>query len=574
MSFWRPLHVVLALLAGFSATAAAEVPEGPVVAGFRVTHTLKVGRAPHGIRFSPDGSKALIVLAGEDKVAVVDLGQMKVLNKLPAGKLPLDLVALTPPGGLPGQWVVSQFLNGTTLVGMSETGQPVPGPWTVGKGPSLFTPDTVQGKTYITSEFADELTLFDTRTAQVVGHFPTCKQPYPADVTPDGVLAFIPCRGDGMVGVIDLLNQKTAGNVPVGQKLEGGALTRDGVSYLAASGGTNEVVYVNTAAYEVTARVAEGIGPRPFSVAVTLDGRYGLVNNSGGDTLSILDVGGRRVLGRLKVGKQPIVVRMHPDGRRVLVANEVSDSLNVIELPPVPPAATPSPARPNEVIVVGTIHGEHRTSKRYSLDVLRNLVRAIRPDFVLAEIPPNRFDKAHEQFLAGQTITEPRVRVFPEYVDVMFPLSKEMGFQIIPTAGWNQPMHTFRNEALKRLSETPARAAEWKAYQEAQTKSEAALKAGGMSDDPRYINSAAYDNALEIDLKVYATFDKDLGTGGWETINKAHFANIARALDAHRGEGKRFLITYGAGHKGWFLRQLRQRSDIKLVEVAPFLKEK
>ena len=570
----RQLHLVvgLALLAGCSGAAAAEIPEGPAVAGFRVTHTLNVGRAPHGIRFSPDGTKALVVLAGEGKVAVVDLGQMKVLTKLPAGKAPLDLVALSPPGGKPGQWVVSQFGDGTSLIGMSETPQPAPGPWTLGKGPSLFTPDTVQGKTYITSEFADELTLFDTRTSQIIGRFPTGKQPYPADVTPDGVLAFVPCRGDGTVTVIDLLNQKTAATVPVGQKLEGGALTRDGVSYLAASGGTNEVAYVNTGAYEVTARVAEGVGPRPFSVAVTLDGRYGLINNSGGDTLSILDVAGRRILGRLKVGKQPIVVRMHPDGRRVLVANEVSDSLNVIELPPAPPTPTPSPARPNEVIVVGTIHGEHRTSKHYGLEVLRNLVRTVRPDFVLAEIPPNRFDKAHEQFLAGQTITETRVRVFPEYVDVMFPLSKEMGFQIIPTAGWNQAMHTFRNEALKRLSQEPTRADEWKAYEAAQAKSEAAIKAGGAPDDPRYIHTDAYDNALEIDLKVYATFDKDLGTGGWETINKAHYANIARALDAHRGEGKRILITYGSGHKGWFLRQLRQRSDIKLLEVAPFLK--
>jgi DNA-binding beta-propeller fold protein YncE len=569
MSFWRQLHLMgLALLVGVPAARAAEIPEGTAVAGFRVTHTLKVGRAPHGIRFSPDGQKALVVLAGEGKVAVVDLGPMKVLTKLPAGKAPLDLVALNQPG----QWAVSQFATGTSLIGMSETQQPALGPWPVGKGPSLFTPDTVQGKTYITSEFADELTLFDTRTAQVIGRFPTGKNPYPADVTPDGVLAFVPCRGDGTVTVIDLLNQKTAASVPTGQKLEGGALTRDGVSYLAASSATNEVVYVNTAAYEVTARVAEGVGPRPFSVAMTLDGRYGLINNAGSDTLSVLDVAGRRILGRLKVGKQPIVVRMHPDGGRVLVANEVSDSLNVIELPPAVPATAPNPARPNEVIVVGTIHGEHRSSKRYSLDVLRSLVRAIRPDFVLAEISPNRFDKAHEQFLAGQPITEPRVRVFPEYVDVMFPLSKEMGFQIVPTAGWNQPMHTFRNEALKRLAQDPARAAEWKAYQEAQAKSEAAVKAGGGPDDPRYLHSDAYDAALEIELKVYSTFDKDLGPGGWETINAAHYANIARALDAHRGEGKRFLITYGAGHKGWFLRQLRQRSDIKLLAVTSFLK--
>lgn len=44
-------------------------------------------------------------------------------------------------------------------------------------------------------------------------------------------------------------------------------------------------------------------------------------------------------------------------------------------------------------------------------------------------------------------------------------------------------------------------------------------------------------------------FNDELGAGGWDTINAAHTANIARALDEHRGEGQRFLITYGAAHK-------------------------
>ena len=39
---------------------------------------------------------------------------------------------------------------------------------------------------------------------------------------------------------------------------------------------------------------------------------------------------------------------------------------------------------------IGTIHGEHRTSQLFSVDVLRRLITAIRPDYVLTEIPPNR----------------------------------------------------------------------------------------------------------------------------------------------------------------------------------------
>ncbi len=122
------------------------------------------------------------------------------------------------------------------------------------------------------------------------------------------------------------------------------------------------------------------------------------------------------------------------------------------------------------------------------------------------------------------------------------------------------------------ISEDPDRAAEWATYQRANAHADSAIAAGGEPDDPRWIHTDAYDAAYQIRLGIYkALFNDELGPGGWDNINAAHYAYIARALDAHRGEGKRFLITYGAGHKGWFLRQLRNREDITLMEVGAFL---
>ena len=66
---------------------------------------------------------------------------------------------------------------------------------------------------------------------------------------------------------------------------------------------------------------------------MTPDGRFGLVNNAGDSTLSVLDVAQRRIVGRLVVGQKPIVVRMHPDGRRAFVSNEVSGTVTVVRLP-------------------------------------------------------------------------------------------------------------------------------------------------------------------------------------------------------------------------------------------------
>ncbi len=240
------------------------------------------------------------------------------------------------------------------------------------------------------------------------------------------------------------------------------------------------------------------------------------------------------------------------------------------------PAAPPAPRRAafrakNEVVVVGTIHGEHRTSTRYGTRVLHDLLREMHPDFVLTEIPPNRFAAAMDEFQRTGTITEPRVSRFPEYVDVLFPLSREISLTIIPTAGWTRPMDLYRNAALKRLSADPSRRVQYEAHINAQKLADSIVTARG-SDDPYFINSAAYDSLQTVAHIPYNRyFNRDLGPGGWDNINVTHFGLISAALDAHRGEGKRFVITYGAGHKEWFMRQLRKRSDIVLLDVKPFL---
>ena len=527
--------------------------------GFTVTRTIEVGEAPHGIRFSDAGDTAYVALAHGRAMAVVDLRTMTVAGRIPAGESPLDAFRL--PGG---EWLVTQF-DGDELITTGGSGRH----WRVGKTPTLFAPQAVGGLVYVVSEFADTLTVFDTRQAAIVARYPTGKRPYPADITADGVLAFVPNMTDGTVTVIDLLNGEIAATTPVCAAPAGGALSADEVSYIVACGGSNELAYLNTASYDVVARVKDRVGPRPFSLAVTPDGRYALVINAGGSTVSVLDVAGRRIVGELTTGRQPIVVRMHPDGRRALVSNELSNTLSLIETPPAAPRR--ARAAKNEVVVSGTVHDKHLTGTQFSTDVLRRLLRTLHPDYVLVEIAPNRFERAMEEFRATGTVTEPRVRRFPEYVNVLFPLTREMTFTIVPTAGWSRPMDQYRTAAMERIARDPGRREDWARYEAGNRLRDSIVTVQGGEENPRYIHTDAYDAAQEVALAPYNRFNDELGTGGWTTINRAHFANIARALDEHRGEGKRFVITYGAGHKGWFLRELRKRHDIVLLDVVPFL---
>lgn len=353
--------------------------------------------------------------------------------------------------------------------------------------------------------------------------------------TADGVLEFAANAADGMIEVTDRLNGTVLSRSLACSGPRPGVFTPDEVSLLVLCDRSNEILFLNTAAFDVTGRIR--LSAAPGSVAVTGDGRHAEVRAAGGRRLALISL-------------------------------ETAQQVDRVA----PPRPRPTPARPNEVVFLGMIHGEHRTSTRFSLEVLRRVVRAIRPDYWLTEMPPNRLARATEEFARTGTIAEPRVSRFPEYVDVLFPLARELPFTVFGTAAWSQPMDKYRRERLAAIARRPDRAADWRAYQDAEAASERALAAGGAADDPRWIHTDAYDAAQRVGLDVYnARFDAELGTGGWDTINRAHFAHIARVLDAHRGEGARILITYGAGHKSWMLPRLRDRDDLTVLDVGRFL---
>jgi hypothetical protein len=233
------------------------------------------------------------------------------------------------------------------------------------------------------------------------------------------------------------------------------------------------------------------------------------------------------------------------------------------------PTSTESPpAGANIVAVIGAIHGQHRSSERYSLDVLRDAIVKFDPDIVLVELPPERFAIASANFDKFGEVRESRADDFPELTDVVFPLRKKLGFMMIPVAAWTPEIAANRRAMEKRLEKNPARAKDWSDYQAAIQRYGKAVS--GRSDDPHFIHSKAYDAAVEARQESYERlFGDDLGAGGWRAINAAHLANINAALDAVTGQEKRILILFGAWHKYKIVEGLEARQDVFLIEAAP-----
>lgn len=227
--------------------------------------------------------------------------------------------------------------------------------------------------------------------------------------------------------------------------------------------------------------------------------------------------------------------------------------------PGIPPSLT-------RVHVMGTIHSRHRTSERYSLEVLEAAVRRADFDVILTEIPPQRVAKAFETFKATGAVDEPRTNVFPEYTDVIIPLAGPKNWRVIGTAAWTPTIGQERRAVLKTIENDPKRADQWSEHRAALR--EFAQKVRGKSDDPHFIHTADFDRLVAKSREPYARyFDADLGAGGWTQINAAHNALIHEALNMLTGQGISVLITFGSAHKYKIIEGLEARNDVRLSDA-------
>jgi len=554
---------------------------GPVagqVEGFDRLAQLDVGLNPHQISFSEDGRTAWIAVAGSGRIAVVDVPRLTLVGDIPTGGVPLGVIPT--PNGL--DLAVTRFVDGG--VGRySRRGSHLGGDRPTAVGASLFT-GPYSGDRYLVSvERADSMYVFDAATFSFRASYAVGRRPFPASATSDTRKAFVPGFDDGTVTVIDLFGERVLETVDVGNGPTGGAVLPGDQEYAVVVRHDDRVRFINTASHRIVGELAEGIGSSPFSLVVSPNGRLGFVNNTASHDVSVISLPDRRVIGRLPTPALPIVMAVHPSGSSLWVSSEGDDFVTVFSIPerfldspldrpdPLRATAAARAALPRtEVAVMGMIHGAHRTSDRWGIPQVMETVGAFAPDIVCAEIAPDRWGRIERDLTERGVIEDPRVLRFPEYVDdgAILPRMQELGYRVEPCAGWSREMSDARDAVITDFNSDRVRAALYRAV------IEDALSAIDPPplppDDPRYIHSDAYDERQKVRLAYYDRYQNDLiGPGGWTNINVAHYREIDRVI--RDNPGRRILITFGGGHKYWFLEALRRREDVEVIDLTPYV---
>lgn len=162
------------------------------------------------------------------------------------------------------------------------------------------------GKVYVADEGSNTVSVIDAATFKKIGSVPVGQGPHNVQVAPDGKQAWVANLKGGTVSVIDTEGRKQVAQIAVGKAPAQVGFTPDSRLLLVANQGTakrpgKSVSVIDLRTFNAVATVETGSGAH--GVVVGRDGRRAFVTNTYANTVSVLDLGDRKVIATVPVGK-------------------------------------------------------------------------------------------------------------------------------------------------------------------------------------------------------------------------------------------------------------------------------
>jgi DNA-binding beta-propeller fold protein YncE len=235
-------------------------------ANIAVTRTIPdLGTGPgHSLMLMPDKKTAAINVAGDNVIAVIDVGSGQILRKVPTGKFPCDL-HFTPDGRF------------------------------------AYTPERDQ----------DTVSMYDTRNWDLVKtvNFPAGSQPYMLRVSHDGKEVWVQTGKVDTNVVLSADDLSTLATLPTGKGPVSNSWTPDGRFSVVSNSADTFASVFDAATYKEVARLAVGQGAS--NIGFTRDGNTGFMTVTGANSVAVIDMGKFSVVTQLKAGTMPqgLIVR-------------------------------------------------------------------------------------------------------------------------------------------------------------------------------------------------------------------------------------------------------------------------
>ncbi len=219
----------------------------------------ELGNGPgHSLMLLPDKKAAAINVAGDNVIAVIDVGSGQLMRKVPTGKFPCDL-HFSPDGRF------------------------------------AYTPERDQ----------DTVSMFDTRTWELVKTvtFPQGSQPFMLRVSPDGKEVWVQTGKLDENVVLRADDLSTLATMSTGKGPVTNAWTPDARYSIVSNSGDTFASVFDARSYKEVARLAVGQGGS--NVGFTRDGTTAFMSVTGANAVAVIDMGKLNVVSQVKAGTMP-----------------------------------------------------------------------------------------------------------------------------------------------------------------------------------------------------------------------------------------------------------------------------
>ena len=158
------------------------------------------------------------------------------------------------------------------------------------------------------------------------------RSPIALALSPDGARLLVANQTSGTISWVDTKLGKVLVEAKTGDRPGGVAISRDGKVGVVAHwyGGDLAILDLVADRARVVGRVE--VGPEPRGVVIADDGATAYVAVGASNEVARVDLPSRKVTGRVEVGREPRGLAPTPDGARLAVANARGRSISVVDL--------------------------------------------------------------------------------------------------------------------------------------------------------------------------------------------------------------------------------------------------
>lgn len=217
-----------------------------------------------------------------------------------------------------------------------------------------------------------------------------------------------------------------------------------------------------------------------------------------------------------------------------------------------------------EVVFIASLHRGHLHHEDYPMSMLEKLVRAVEPEVVIAEIPPAGRARIEAALAAEQP--DPWLESFPELSQVVYPLHRELGFELVAASAWERQVSDDWSTYWAAHPNGP----DAELYQNAAT--HFARVTEDEDDDPEWLHSPTYRRlAAWTDTALSSHAGDELGAADPIRLGRRHAAAVVRAILAH--QGRRIAVVWDA-RKRWILeREVQTLSNVTIHDTRWFIEQ-